>query len=1040
MKKPTMKILLVIILLLGGIYYATPSLASPGEMRTFKLEKGRSGHVNFYGLEMDIPAGATDKELSVGWGDPDLTQIQVPFGFRPVSQPYRFGPHGLKFQRGKAPIVRLKINADSLREGDSFRSVRLYYINREEKRLELTKNQQIDPVTGNIEAELDHFSEYVLGISSNWDGNGFCSNMDYVSDGEEHVLLNGLKLNILSPVFPLSGRGKMGFDLVRVYKGGGIDSSNPFYIAQGWYWAMPYIYKERLYLANGASYDLSHGNLENIIPLPPGFESNDCIIKPECTHLRYCGDSRVKVIYKGYNWDSSKGRYKEKRISAVILKDGTSIEKHSGTMIVRDPNGNTIQYGFAAFGNSILEPIPIDNDNSDAVIRLTSLTDSAGRSFKFSYDLNPSSNGTINPTLSKVEQKLSDNTYRCILSYRKIDANSYCFTDALGKVTSYYAPIIISQITHYDGSRTNYEYDFRFDAYAFIGCFTVKSQKVYRPGESNPFTTITYSPSWLTGQNAFSMSSVAVNDGTSLKKYYFNNPDYGTTSKEETYTLSGNLVKSTTYTYKLYGTKEAGANVPISINTQFMTASGTLGPAASFQYDYDDWCNPTLVKDPNGNITRMAYANTNSNWHLSQLNGGLQDYCFSADLTTLSEIGYDKLLTKATINHDPVHNTDQLNQTHYQYDARGNLLRERNAYNGSYLESSFTYDSYGNILSKTDANGNALYFEYRADAPYNSAFLTAVKKADGSAIATYDYDVNIGKPTRVTDPKGNLFLYTYDTLGRLTSETLDNADPKIGITRQITYDDANSTVSLKYGNIAAGWQEGRILYDPLCGKPRRIQRKLNGNWVTLKELSYDSAGRLISAKDNLGHTTSYNYDELDRLIKTTLPDGTFTTSNWNDRTLTVIDAKGNQRVQTYDRLDRLIQVIEHPDSNTSYVTTYDYDSESHLVRVTNPRQASTLYTYDNLGRQIRIDLPQDGTNPMAAEIYTYDNVGNLKTKTIGSRTKTMNYEFFAGYRLKSLTEPDSRTVTYTYDNNDNPLTQTVSNGMSYTYAYDSRNR
>ena len=51
----------------------------------------------------------------------------------------------------------------------------------------------------------------------------------------------------------------------------------------------------------------------------------------------------------------------------------------------------------------------------------------------------------------------------------------------------------------------------------------------------------------------------------------------------------------------------------------------------------------------------------------------------------------------------------------------------------------------------------------------------------------------------------------------------------------------------------------------------------------------------------------------------------------------------------------------------------------------------------------------------------------------------MLYEYFAGYRLKQVTEPDGRVIENTYDNNDNLLTQT-SPGGSYTYTYDARNR
>jgi RHS repeat-associated protein len=107
--------------------------------------------------------------------------------------------------------------------------------------------------------------------------------------------------------------------------------------------------------------------------------------------------------------------------------------------------------------------------------------------------------------------------------------------------------------------------------------------------------------------------------------------------------------------------------------------------------------------------------------------------------------------------------------------------------------------------------------------------------------------------------------------------------------------------------------------------------------------------------------------------------------------------------------------------------------------VVNDNDAITNYSYDNLGRLIKTEYPQDDRNPMSAENFTYDSVGNLKTKTNGKGTKTLEYEFFSGYRLKKVTEPGGKTVSYTYDANDNPLTQTTS-GVTYTYTYDARNR
>lgn len=254
------------------------------------------------------------------------------------------------------------------------------------------------------------------------------------------------------------------------------------------------------------------------------------------------------------------------------------------------------------------------------------------------------------------------------------------------------------------------------------------------------------------------------------------------------------------------------------------------------------------------------------------------------------------------------------------------------------------------------------------------------------------------------------------------------------------------------------FQAGRIDYDPLFGKPIELYR-YNGlvssipgqsdtDWVTQKTFTYDTNGRLITETDALGNSTTYTYDGLDRKTLITKPDATTTQFTYDDRTVIITDANGNLKTQTYDLLDRLVSVTESPSPGTTYTTTYTYDSYYdnsgdkpvyHLISVTNPLGAVTTYTYNNLGQLIQTDYPQDGTNPMTAETFTYDNVGNLLTKTNGKGTKRLTYEYFSGYRVSEVTEPDGRMVSYTYDANDNPLTQSWDGG-SYTYTYDARNQ
>ncbi len=347
--------------------------------------------------------------------------------------------------------------------------------------------------------------------------------------------------------------------------------------------------------------------------------------------------------------------------------------------------------------------------------------------------------------------------------------------------------------------------------------------------------------------------------------------------------------------------------------------------------------------------------------------------------------------------------------------------------------------------------------------PESGTFLTQQSVTITSATngATIHYTTDGSEPTNLSPVYSSPILVAANTTIKAcaiapgtTSSDIASAIYRIRapmVTKEITYYDTENRLLIRFGSDSEGWQYGQIFYDPIFGKPIKIQRALNSptNWVTIKEYGYDSDGRLNWERGNLPHTTSYAYDALDRIIQMRLPNGSTTLSEWNDKTVTITDPNQNKREMTYDKLDRLIKLVEHPEPGINLETHYTYDTyddpftqktESHLVKLVNPRIAATQYTYDNLGRLIRMDYPQDGSNPMTAEVYRYDNVGNLVAKVMGSKTKTIQYEFFAGYRVQKVIEPDGRTVNYTYDPNDNITSQITSNGVSYTYAYNARNQ
>src|SRR5690606_17519610 len=92
-------------------------------------------------------------------------------------------------------------------------------------------------------------------------------------------------------------------------------------------------------------------------------------------------------------------------------------------------------------------------------------------------------------------------------------------------------------------------------------------------------------------------------------------------------------------------------------------------------------------------------------------------------------------------------------------------------------------------------------------------------------------------------------------------------------------------------NLTAGWHTIEVIgynetglsgiivsYDPVGNAPDQ-QKQVIPEHVLLQELpentritTYDAAGQVIATTDALGRTTTYEYDDLGRLVKTTLPD------------------------------------------------------------------------------------------------------------------------------------------------------------------------
>ena len=122
---------------------------------------------------------------------------------------------------------------------------------------------------------------------------------------------------------------------------------------------------------------------------------------------------------------------------------------------------------------------------------------------------------------------------------------------------------------------------------------------------------------------------------------------------------------------------------------------------------------------------------------------------------------------------------------------------------------------------------------------------------------------------------------------------------------------------------------------------------INGVRYTISNL-YNADGTLRSKTDELGHITSYTYDDYRRLKSVTLPargdgSGTHTTSFY-------YGANAWDAVNDYKLTDSNVTWVKLP-SDKKTKTTYDDNrrKQSMMLAPGTVDEATTSYSYDNVG-------------------------------------------------------------------------------------------
>ena len=528
-----------------------------------------------------------------------------------------------------------------------------------------------------------------------------------------------------------------------------------------------------------------------------------------------------------------------------------------------------------------------------------------------------------------------------------------------------------------------------------------------------------------------------------------------------TYDSSGNLLTRsqtvngttsvTTHTYGANGEMLTSVDPNGGTTSMTWSANGTLATRTDAAGNTTTMTSDVLgrviaVKDAKGNESKLDYDGKDRIVTLTDAHGAGTTF------------GYDAAGRRTSF-------TNARGTTTYQYDAEGRVTAEVDPLGN---RSTIQYNAAGDVIARTDARGNTVRYEYdlvgrtttmvdAAGGVWTYGYCGAVGGSScstcggGGGGGTYcqltdpngrtiaqDFD-RMGRVTTVTDSLGHVARTQYDAAGRKTAET----DAAGNVTRY-TYDQAGRVTSVTEATGAVT----RFTYDASGNK--LTQQDANGNTWSYK---YDLLNRMVEEADPLGRKVTYTYDALGNVSSKKDAKGQVTTYAYSARRLTSVtladgtvesfgyDAQGRQTSmsspsasisQSYDALNRVVATRNLKYGNTTI--GYEYDKNGNRAALVTPKGRVT-YTYDAKNRLTTIVDPLLGTYR-----FSYDAMGR-RTELKYPNGVTTSYSYDGAYRLTALVSKNSAGVvvdawTYEYDSVGNPVAKIDLDGKRESYRYD----
>ena len=493
------------------------------------------------------------------------------------------------------------------------------------------------------------------------------------------------------------------------------------------------------------------------------------------------------------------------------------------------------------------------------------------------------------------------------------------------------------------------------------------------------------------------------------------------------YDLSGNLVKETDFAGRVTTTVWGGSccgksSMTLPDGTRFtytyddegrLIAETKLDPipcTTHFEYDalgrvvktWKDGLNPETTAydvfgqvfsqtDVRGGVTQTAYSLDGNTVTTTFPNGGTQIRKTDA-LGRLLEISGTAVQPQA-VTYGPLWECVATG-TRWQRTEQNLLGRSvrqtRSGANGSTLETTTAYDTYGRVAQITAAGQPTQTFAYASTGEQ-----TALTQTVGNTWRKQQNEAEyLLRDGHVWQKQTAVQSCSDADIAPLTQQTLTRLS---GLSPECSFE---SESVCPRGNITRtyGTDAERVTVYPSRTNP---------------EIARYAFGNLVETVDAACVTNRFEVDALDHQVAT-------------------VDGRGNRTVYAYDVKNNLVSATDA----VGAVTAYGYDVMGQTVAVTNALGNVTVYDYDLRGNKT---YEGGATYPVR---YAYDVFGNKIAMTtyrneasgVGDTT-TWTYDEASGLLL-SKTYADGKGLTYTYTDDGKLATRTNARGIVTTYAYD----